>query len=161
MLTHGDLLVQVCEAVCVICKASIYQDLSPRSLFMNVWHKSLEVFLSLFFRGSCSESKLLCFHGGTKARPWGNRSCVKDFISHTSVWKGGMQTLLPSAVDAISSVTTDSTLWENKVVFNETDMLQNEHNKVKMVNHHFTRLSGKISLVFLLYFNTKEYQKIS
>lgn len=36
-----------------------------------------------------------------------------------------MQTLLPSVVDAISSVTTDSTLWKNKAVYIETDMLQN------------------------------------
>lgn len=62
--------------------------------------------------------------------------------------------MLPSVVDAISSVTTDSTLWKNMVVFTETDMLQNEHNKVKTVNHHLTGLSGKIisnrGLVFLI-----------
>lgn len=74
--------------------------------------------------GSCSEYKLLCFLSeGTKARASGNRSRVGDFISRTSVGKGGgTQTMLPSEVDAISSVTTDSTLWKSRAVFTETDM---------------------------------------
>lgn len=45
--------------------------------------------------------------------------------------------MLPSVVDAILSVTTDSTLWKNTLVFTGTDMLLNEHNKVKTVNHQW------------------------
>lgn len=39
-----------------------------------------------------------------------------------------------------------------EAVFTETDMLQNEHNKVKTVNQHSTRLSGKIISFTLVVF---------
>lgn len=93
----------------------------PGTLLMNIWHESLEVFSSLFFSGGRSEYKVLCLLGWTKARPWGNYSFVEDFLSRISVW---IKTMLPSVVDAVSSVTTDSAVWKNESVFTETDLLQ-------------------------------------
>lgn len=58
--------------------------------------------------------------------------------------KGARKTVQPSAVDAISSVTTDSTLWKNRVVWTESDTAKNEQEEGKTVSHRFTGLSGKI-----------------
>lgn len=116
---------------CEICKASVYQDLSPWEIVHECLTKSLEVFSSLLFSG-----ELLCFLEVGEVRPSGNHSCVEDLISHTSVWEGVMQTMLPSVLDAISPMTSDSTPCRNTAVFTGIDMLQ----KLR-VNHHLSGLS--------------------
>lgn len=85
--SHTDLLVQVHgagktlqfvkQAFIKICSAW------ERVLGQLTWkHWGLPVFV---FQRCRSWSKLLCFLGRTKARPWGNRGCLKDFLSPVCV----------------------------------------------------------------------------
>lgn len=129
-----DLLPEIClcrcmklPTACEICKASIYEYLSPWESVRECLTYKNWGFLVFVFRWGAAQNVSCCvFLAEQRWRPSGNCSRAEDLISYTSVWKQAVQAMLSTVLHAVPSVTTDLVLWKNKVVFTERDMLKKD-----------------------------------